>query len=203
VKSFNDNNKDNISQLLAYILSPAVEVLPNNRKRIMDALLWSATTDRDDLDSHKYRLPIWTPRAVEFRNEWLRNGRKGLRHEHMYPRNLLRQKLDLLASHGNATPDAIYDLLLKFSHAAIVHPDEATLLNRSRLARDLPHPYSKNEDADPVELLFSRYIHLKIDLKFIDFRGDELIDNNIYYLENGVLNWDVIRALDFGGWDGM
>jgi hypothetical protein len=76
-------------------------------------------------------------------------------------------------------------------------------VNRSRLARDLPHPYRKDEDADPAELLFSRYIHLKIDLKFIDFRGDELIDNNIYYLEDGVLNWDVIRELDFGGWDGM
>lgn len=203
MKSFNDNNKQNISHLLAHILSPTVEILPNNRKRITDALLWSATTDRDDVDSHKYRLPIWTPRAVEFRTEWLRNGRKGLRHEHMYPRNLLHQKLDLLASHGNATPDAIYDLLLKFSHAAIVHPDEAALLNRSRLARDLPHPYRKNEDTDPVDLLFSRYIHLKIDLKFIDFNGDELIDNNIYYLKGGVLNLDLIRTLDFDRRGGM
>ncbi|MBW6481086.1 MAG: hypothetical protein K0B37_16780 [Bacteroidales bacterium] len=201
MKSFNDNNKRNISRLLEYILSPGVQVLSNNRKRITDALLWSATTDRDDVDSHKYRLPIWTSHAVEYRKEWLCNGRKGLRHEHMYPRNLLRKRLDLLASHANATPDAIYDLLLKFSHGAIVHMDEAALLNRSRLARDLPHPYNKNEDADPVELLFSRYIHLKIDLKFIDFQGDEIIDENIYYLKDGVLNWDVIRALDFDGWD--
>ncbi len=168
----------------------------------MDALLWSATTDRDDVDSHKYRLPIWTPRAAEFRNEWQRNGRKGLRHEHIYPRNLLRKKLGNLASESNATPANIYELLFRFSHAATIHMDEAALLNRTRLARELPHPYRKNEDADPVELLFSRYIHLKIDLKFVDFQGDELIDENIYYLKDGVLNWDVINALNFEGWDG-
>ena len=39
-----------------------------------------------------------------------------------------------------------------------------------------PHPYNKNENADPLQLLFSRYMHLNIDLKFVDFRGDELID---------------------------
>ena len=201
MKSFNDNNKQSIAFILSWLFSHEDKILPQNRIRIVDALLWSATTDRTGVDSHKYRLPIWTQKAIDFRDEWLRNGRKGLRHEHMYPRNLLRKKLDELATSGKMTQQSVFDLLFRFSHAAIVHMDEAALLNCFRLARELPHPCNKNEDADPLQLLFSRYMHLKIDLKFVDFRGEELIDPNRYYLQNGIINHSLIKDLDFEGWD--
>jgi len=188
--SYNDNNKRNIAKVLHYVLKKENSIPDNLKNRIINEMLWSATADLEKKDDYKYKIPIWSTKAlVHYKTE----GKKGLRHEHLYPKRLLREDLCLL-SKNNCKKKNIYKLLRNYSHAAIITENEDKILRENNLCTTIPDDY-RNEE--PIKKLFSRYIVCKIDLVFVTWRNNQPVSNNKYYLRGGNIKIDFINSIQF------
>jgi len=199
--SFNEDNKRNVAIVLENILNPENNIPQNIKMRVIREMLWSATADYQSIDDHKYKLPIWSENAIYFFQEWLNNGNTGLRHEHIFPKNLIINKLTNMQ---NLNVDDIYILLHRFAHGAVVTTDEDRYLNNLGLRQAIPENYNPNVlplEGDYLELLFSRYIQAGINLKFVTFQGNEIMPTDNYYIHNGnVLVNNFINNINFENW---
>lgn len=103
--------------------------------------------------------PYWTKAAIE---HYIKNGVKGLRHEHSVPQKLI---VELLIN-NEKTEKTIFSILDNLVHAVIVTHEEATLLDKkwkTKMPVDI-------EITNDIDIIFSRYKEEKI---------------NVYYLWNG------------------
>lgn len=198
MESFNDRNKERIAGIITYLLNPNNNIPENLIKRVLNDVLWSATADFSVVDDFKYRLPIWSDGAIEFYPEYLTNGRKGLRHEHLFPKKLLKVKL-LELEPENLNDEIVYQLLLQYSHSAVVTIEDDATLNNNGFNQNIPNDY-EGDDFDEIQVLFSRYIESDINLKFVDWRIPDPFDTGLYYLNNRVINYEFINHLEFNNW---
>ena len=201
MRSFNENNKRNIAKLLSYILKRDNNIADNLRKRLMNELLWSASADYDGRDSHKYKLPIWSQNAIDFRGKWLKNGHKGLRHEHIYPKSLAKDFLLKSGTLSDPDPDDIYCVLHRCIHGAVITIDEDKKLSEE-CHRTAPNPIIDLREGPYLENLFSRYTTNGINLRFVKFIGNETSPTENWYVRNKEVNIDFINnELNFDGWN--
>jgi hypothetical protein len=199
MNSFNDGNKNRVAEILSYIFQHRNDIPDHIQKRIINDMLWSATEDSNNGKSYKYTLPIWSKKAIDYYDEWLTNGHKNLRHEHLFPKRLLKQKLDQIPQ-DQINQNVVYQLLFHYSHAAVVTKKEDKILNENGFNQNIPNGYDI-EGMNEIRVLFSRYIESNINLKFVDWRENNPFNGNNYYLINGTINYDFIRnELDFDGW---
>jgi hypothetical protein len=106
----------------------------------MDRAIWAWTERFTKYDQQ--RLP-WSDNAkvllkdnikLKEKNKKLKRY-KGLRHEHMVPRKVLIEKIKNLKNKDEAS---IREILVKYSHAAIITKDEDDVLNSKKLNNTMP-----------------------------------------------------------------
>ena len=158
----NPLTRKHASEVLATTLNAPY---PNGLKdRIINEMLWAATCDDDQggKDQIKYAQAYWSEGAMQLRSANVATGlppNKGLRHEHLVPKNLIRK---LLLDLKKPRPTVILDLLNRLNHAIIISTEEDQLLNANGFQRKMP-PGFDPQTTDEAEL-FGRYIACSIPL---------------------------------------
>ena len=135
---------------------------------VLDRLLWTATEDNDNNKRVKYLgQPYWSKLAIlqyQKQNQGLKNKNfKDLRHEHIVPRNLIKQFILDLPS---KTADDILNILSKYSHAVIVTKAEDQRLKALGLNTNMPKSFYESDNIQ------SRYQTAEIDI--INVEGKDL-----------------------------
>lgn len=173
MKSFNDDHKKIVAGVLSGLLNNVINTNNCINDRLIGQLIWSATADLTKMDSHKYKVPIWSQAAI---NSFQNNGIKGLRHEHIYPKRLVINDIRSLSSKNLKS---IFDVLCNFAHAAIITKEEDDIFRTMRLSQTIPQRnFSCNLDK-----LFSRYLVANIDLKFVDIKNNNF-NTGFWYVQN-------------------
>ena len=120
----NPLTRQSVARVLSEILN--ANYTPSLHKRIMNNMLWAITCDSDDgqIDGIKYSQAYWSKGAIERRNNNIANGinrDRGLRHEHLVPKNLTRTILNNL---NEINEELILQIINQYNHAVIVSIEE-------------------------------------------------------------------------------
>ena len=162
VKSHNPKFKENLAKTIEYLYK-SVEIVDYLKIGYINMAPW-ATEKSDDNSKIKYiGQPYWTKKAIE---SFKKNGINGLRHEHVVPNKIVREKL----KEANKDFATIFEILDKVVHAVVVTKEEA---------KDLDKVYKVNMPiefklSNEIDYLFSRYVEFN---KINEFNKIE-----IYYL---------------------
>jgi hypothetical protein len=154
------------------------------QKRIMNDMLWAITCDSDEgqINGIKYSQAYWSTGAIERRNNNIANGinrDKGLRHEHLVPKNLIRNIINNL---NEVNEELILQKINQYNHAVIVSIEEDNILRENGFQNNLPNDYDIENYNN--QLLFSRYIESEIPLFKVQ------IDNHIVTNEYDKLRFE-------------
>lgn len=186
----NPLTRQSISQVLSETINANYPL--NLHNRIMNEMLWAITCDSDtgQKDGIKYSQAYWSNGAIERRNNNLLNGTNkdnGLRHEHLVPKNLIRNILNNLNEVNQAQ---ILEIINNYNHAVIVSIEEDNILRENGFQNNLPNGY--NLDNYNNYLLFSRYIESEIALFKVNIINREVsIDYPKLNFENN--NFELIN----------
>ena len=163
-------------QSVARVLSETLNAnyTPSLHKRIMNDMLWAITCDSDDgqIDGIKYSQAYWSTGAIERRNNNIASGinrDRGLRHEHLVPKNLTRTILNNL---NEVNEELILQIINQYNHAVIVSIEEDNILRENGFQNNLPNGY--NIENYNNQLLFSRYIETEIPLFKVQIDNHEV-----------------------------
>ena len=163
MKTHNPFLKKQISRLVSQLFKENAD--PHLTEIVVDRLLWTATEDSDEYKRVKYLgQPYWSKNAI-LMYQSQNTGRKtkkfnDLRHEHIVPRIFIKKKIYDL---DQKSPEAIYEVLDKYSHAVVVTKQEDQQLNEIGLNRELPTAFHESGD------LHARYSQAGIEV--IEVRG--------------------------------
>ncbi|MCB9174015.1 MAG: hypothetical protein H6587_13155 [Flavobacteriales bacterium] len=146
----------------------------NIYKRLINTLLWSVTTDsyNGKVDDIKYKKLYWTEKAIKKRNKNIKDKvdiNKGLRHEHLIPKNLIRNSIESLKQ---PTPELILEVINNYEFAAIVTKEEDDKINKIGLRQKIPKGYTLENATE--DLVLSRYIEAGIKLYEVQFIENEV-----------------------------
>jgi hypothetical protein len=156
--SHNTKLKTRIAILLGLILRNSSD--KHLSGLIVDRFLWAATEDNDQNKRVKYLgQPYWSKQAIKKYQEQ-NQGKKskcfsGLRHEHIFPRNMIKTKIFQLE---HPTPEKLFSILDKYCHAVIITTDEDQLLNAASLNKKMPESFEVDG------LIESRYKQVGIEI---------------------------------------
>lgn len=170
----NPITRQNVARVLSQTLNANYPV--TLQKRIMNDMLWAITCDSDEgqIDGIKYSQVYWSTGAIERRNNNIANGinrNKGLRHEHLVPKNLIRNIINNL---NEVNEELILRIINQYNHAVIVTIEEDNILRENGFKNNLPKAFEiENYNNPSAKLLFSRYIESEIPLFKVQ------IDNHI------------------------
>ena len=158
MKTHNPFLKKQISRLVAQLFNENAD--PYLTEIVVDRLLWTATEDSDEYKRIKYLgQPYWSKNAILI-YQAQNTGRKnrnfdGLRHEHIVPRIFIKKKMYDL---DEKSPETIFEILDKYSHAVVVTKHEDQRLNELGLNRELPIAFHESGD------IHARYGHAGIEV---------------------------------------
>lgn len=185
MKSFNRENKKEISKMLFTLISDHFSKEKDEKKelknnivdRVFSEMLWSATEDDNSGKSKKHKIPLWSSQAITKyianREKPKVNNSKGLIHEHIYPKSLLKSDILDLKKKDKLSEESIEDLLNSYSHGAIITSAENKKFKEwkeEKLNSDIPKEYKKGKSK--IEKLFSRYLFVRIELHIVRFEND-------------------------------
>jgi hypothetical protein len=164
VKSHNPKFKENLAKTIEYLYK-SDEIVDYLKIGYINMAPW-ATEKSDDNSKIKYiGQPYWTKKAIE---SFIKNGINGLRHEHVVPNKIVREKL----KESKKDFTSIFEILDKVVHAVVVTKEEANNLDKV-FKVDMP-VHIEFQLSNEIDYLFSRYIEFN---KINEFNKIE-----IYYL---------------------
>lgn len=179
IKSHNPKFKENLAKTIEYLYK-SDEIVDYLKIGYINMAPW-ATEKSDDNSKIKYiGQPYWTKKAIE---SFKKNGINGLRHEHVVPNKIVREKL----KESKKEFASIFEILDKVVHAVVVTKEEANELDKKFKVKMPEHiEFQLSNDKD---YLFSRYIEYN---KINNFNKIE-----IYYLNEEQRNTSKsIREID-------
>lgn len=139
VKNPMHRSKNEISSDLAFILN-AKQLHPGTKQSVLDQVLWTWSEFEGKHKGCKY----WSEKA---RGRGLKT--KGLIHEHLIPRKILREKIIDLK---NPTPEDIYNILQNLCIGVVITAKEDKKLNELKLGSSMPPNWDgKNKWARYIE----------------------------------------------------
>lgn len=164
--SHNPKFKENLAKAIAYLYK-SDEIADYLKIGYINMAPW-ATEKSDDNSKIKYiGQPYWTKKAIE---SFKKNGINGLRHEHVVPNKIIREKL----KESKKEFASIYEILDKVVLAVIVTKEEAYELDKY-FKVEMPK-HIEFRLSNEVDYLLSRYIEFN---KLNEFNKIE-----IYYLND-------------------
>jgi len=121
------------------------------------ALYISERSDAFKLIKYKGQQ-LWTEKAI---NHFIKNGIKGLRHEHVIPRKLIEQEI---LDNKDKSKERIFTVLDKLLHAVIVTKEEAAFID-IKYKSSIPVEF---QISNRVDYLLSRYKESNINVFYIE-----------------------------------
>jgi hypothetical protein len=158
MKSHNLELKKRISVFLELIFQKSGNDFLN--EQVLNRFLWTATEDNDFGQRVKYLgQPYWSKKAVvQYQKQ--NTGRKkknfkDLRHDHSFPKVLIRNKILSLPKKNS---EEIFKILDEYAHVVIITKDEDKKLRDAGFNRNMPEDFSLNKD------ITSRYSQTDIEI---------------------------------------
>jgi hypothetical protein len=132
MNSYNIQTKGRVADILYETLNHNYNY-DHLRNRVIKDMLWAATEDGNNGRSYKYKLPFW---SVASQANYNHNNVTGFRHEHMYPKRLLKDRI--INSGPPYNRDSIFQELSSYSFAAVLTTNDDDNLRTKGLSQKLP-----------------------------------------------------------------
>jgi hypothetical protein len=148
IKSHNPKFKENLAKTIEYLYE-SDKVVDYLKIGYINMAPWATEKSDNNIKIKYIGQPYWSKNAIEHFKIY---GINGLRHEHVIPNKIIREKLNSSKKGFNE----IFEILDKLAHAVIVTKEEASELDRHfkyKLPDNINFQISNNS-----HFLFSRYI---------------------------------------------
>lgn len=156
--SHNLKLKKRISEFLELVFQKSGDDFLNDQ--VLNRFLWTATEDNDFDQRVKYLgQPYWSKKAVvQYQKQ--NTGRKkknfkDLRHDHSFPKVLIRKEIKNLSEKNSKT---IFKILDEYAHAVIITKEEDKKLKEAGFNQKMPEDFSLTKD------IASRYSQVDIEI---------------------------------------